>query len=363
MRIGIDARLNHYRTGGIPTYTQGLISALERCDSPHCFTVLTHRKANPEALPTHFQKASLWTPPHNRFERLALSIELARFRFDLLHSPDFIPPYRGARRHVITVHDLAFLLYPAFMTDDSKRYYNEQIAAAVAHADHILAVSEATRADLVRLLNVPPEKITVQVEGVDARFCPLSPDVLESARLRYGLPERFFLWVSTLEPRKNIPGLLEAYSKLHARLPNAPPLILVGKPGWLFDLDILKGYAGVRWIDGLPYDELPALYNLATALVMPSFYEGFGLPALEAMACGTVPIVSNLSSLPEVVGEVGLLVDPHDPSSISEAMERALMDEAWRAVQGRAAIERAKQFTWERAAHTALNVYEQVLAT
>jgi glycosyltransferase involved in cell wall biosynthesis len=195
---------------------------------------------------------------------------------------------------------------------------------------------------------------------VDEQFKPLPPDVLAKTRRKFDLPEKYILFVGTLEPRKNIPGLLKGYAELRARMPDAPPLLIVGKRGWLFDAAQVSGES-VLWHENVPHDELPAVYNMACALVLPAFYEGFGLPALEAMACGTVPIVSNCSSLPEVVGDVGLMIDPHEPTTIADALSKVLTDDAWRAQMQIAARTRAAQFTWERAARVAMTVYRAVL--
>jgi glycosyltransferase involved in cell wall biosynthesis len=357
--IGIDARLNYYRVGGISTYTRQLVSALEKLDYENRYTVFHSRKMH-DSLVKRFRRAALWTPCHHRIERLALSVELTRFRLDIFHSPDFIPPLRGAKRHVITVHDLAFLLYPQFMTEDSRRYYNAQIQSAVDRADHILAVSEATKRDLISMLNVPASKITVQLEGVDEGFKPLPPEIVEQACKRYDLPSEYFLFVSTLEPRKNISGLLKGYAELRRQVPDALPLLMIGKRGWLFDETQLQ-QAGVIWRESVSHEDLPAVYNRALALVLPSHYEGFGLPALEAMACGTVPIVSNRSSLPEVVGDVGIQVEPDDPMALANALLKTLTDKSWRDKMQKSAIARAQQFTWSRAAEIALAVYRGML--
>ncbi len=364
MLIGIDARLTYYRTGGISTYMRRLVAALEALDTRNQYTVFQSRKAS-ERLSQRFHSASLWTPCHHRIERLALSVELLRFRLDVLHSPDFIPPYRGARRQVITVHDLTFLHYPQFITDDARRYYNDQIQQAVETADHILVDSQATRTDLITMLNVPAEKITVHRLGVDERFKPLPPEALEESRVRLKLPKSYILFVGTFEPRKNILGLLRAYQQLVSRAADTPPVLLVGRRGWQFE-ETMQQIAALRlgwrviWREDISDDDLPVVYNLARVLVTPSFYEGFGFPALEAMACGTVPIVSNRSSLPEVVGEVGLQVEPEDIDRLAAAMQQALHDTQWRENNRAAGLARAKQFTWEHTASITLSVYEQV---
>jgi glycosyltransferase involved in cell wall biosynthesis len=363
-KIGIDARLTYYRKGGISTYIQRLISALERIDQQNHYIVFQSRKAQ-DGLTQRFTSAKLWTPSHHRIERLALSVELSRFRLDLFHSPDFIPPLRGAKHHIITVHDLNFLHYPQFLTAESRRYYNDQIVSATQHADHILVDSEATRADLIHMLNVPPEKITVHMLGVDDSFQPLPAESLIPFRQQLDLPEEYLLFVGTFEPRKNITGLLEAYQQLCRDYPQAPPLVLAGQRGWLFDetmqnISKMNLNDRILWRENIPQAAMPALYNMASLLVLPSFYEGFGFPALEAMACGTVPIVSNRSSLPEVVGEVGLQVTPEDSAELASALYKALTDSPWRGNMVQAGLDRARHFTWENTAQIALSVYNTV---
>ena len=180
-QIGIDARLTYYRDGGISTYTRRLIQALEKLNPPEQFTIFHHRK-DTQRISSQFDYAKLWTPAHHRIERLALSVELAWRGLDVFHSPDFIPPYHAAKRHVITVHDLTFLHYPQYLTAESRRYYNDQIAAACHHADAILAVSGATKRDLMSMLNVPQSKITVQPHGAGEQYRPMSQDETEPIR-------------------------------------------------------------------------------------------------------------------------------------------------------------------------------------
>jgi glycosyltransferase involved in cell wall biosynthesis len=366
MHIGLDARLPYYRTGGISTYIVRLIQALELLDRHNRYTVFQSRKARKRLAPARFGCVRLWTPAHHRLERIALSLELAPHRLDVMHSPDFIPPLYGARRHVITVHDLTFLRYPQYLTAESRRYYNDQIGFAVRHADHILTDSESSKRDMINMLAVPPEKITVHMLGVDESFKPLPADVLAVYRQQLDLPEHYILFVGTFEPRKNIIGLLEAYRDLLPLLPEAPALVLAGKRGWLFDetmrqIDQMRLGDRLIWRENITQEALPALYNMASVLVVPAFYEGFGLTAVEAMACGAVPIVSNRSSLPEVVGEVGLQIDPDDGSTITAALYRALTDTSWLDANRQAGLKRAAAFTWENTAQIALSVYQAVM--
>lgn len=364
--IGLDARLTYYRTGGISTYIRRLVTVLEKLDTENHYTIF-HSRKDKNRMTTRFDAARLWTPAHHHLERLALSLELARYRLDILHSPDFIPPYRGAKKHVITVHDLTFLHYPQYLTADSRRYYNDQIQSAVEQADHILVVSEATKRDLMTLLRMPEHKMTVQPHGAGEQYRPMSREETEPVITALHLPPEYILHVGTWEPRKNITGLLEGYRLLLEKLPDAPPVVLAGKPGWLFEdtrktIEALKLDEHLVWQENVTDEQLPAVYNRALALVSPSFYEGFGMPALEAMACGVVPIVSNNSSFPEVVTDAGLLIDPNDPVTITEAVYQVLTDAARRNVLQQKALQRAMQFTWENSAKIAMRVYQQVLA-
>lgn len=366
-RIGIDARLTYYTQGGIAQYTQCLIRALAALEPPHEFLILHSRKDNRNlAVAPGQRRIRCWTPAHHRFERLTLALELAPCRLDLLHSPDFIPPLNGRYRSVITVHDLAFLRYPQFLTAAARRYYNGQIAAAVARADTIIAVSEATRADLLEMLRVPAEKVTVIPEAAGEQFRPVPPAEIAQLSKERGLPTGYILFVGTIEPRKNIGGLLRAYAYLRTLLPDAPPLVIVGGRGWL-DEEIFALYEALNlqqwviWYGPADPADLPALYSGAAVFCLPSFYEGFGLPPLEAMACGTPVVVSNRSALPEVVGEAGVLVNPDDVEEIAEALRRVLTDSALAADLRQRGLQRAALFSWGEVARRTLALYERTL--
>ncbi len=367
MRIGIDARLIFYRPGGIAEYTRHLIYELAGLDSCNDYLILHHlRDRNTKRPGPNTARVNTLTPCHHRLEQWTFGLELLPHRLDILHTPDVIPPRYGARRHVVTIHDLHFMHYPQFMTASSRRHYRGQIHRAVRHADHILVSSHATMRDLMALLDVAPEKVTVHMLGVDEGFRPLPEETVKTVRARLGLPEIYVLFVGTFEPRKNIPGLLDAYHHLRQQLASAPPLVLVGRRGWLYDeifahVDTLKLRDAIIWLENAAYADLPAIYNGAAMLVLPSHYEGFGLTALEAMACGTPPIVSNRSSLPEVVGEAGILVEPDDPLAIADAMQRLLADTALHENLREAGIARAATFTWRKTAEIVLNVYRKLM--
>lgn len=367
MRIGIDARLVFYNRGGIGEYIVQLVEALASLEAREDkFILLQSRKDKTSIISSNgFYRRSLWTPCHNRFEQPALSFEISRLNLDLLHSPDFIPPFRRNYRSVITIHDLAFLLYPHFLTKESARYYG-QIDQAWRKTDHIIAVSEATKQDSIKMLGVPEKKITVIYEAANPIYRQLPQEqAIQYVRDKYKFDQEYILFVSTIEPRKNLPGLLQAYRRLRDEYKRNEILVLAGANGWLWEevyetVNRLGLDDYVAFLGRVPSQDLVHLYNAARLLVHPSFYEGFGLTPLEAMTCGTPTIVSNTSSLPEVVGDAALLIDPHDIDGLTVAMWRVLTEKGLREDLICKGLKRAKQFSWEKAARQTLEVYHKV---
>lgn len=365
MRIAIDARLVSYIQGGTSRYTVSLVRAMAALGTSHELIVLEARKAEGDpAWPEDVERRRLRTPPHHRYEQIALSVELLALGADLLHSPDFIPPFRRPCRSVITIHDLAFLRYPDLLTPESSRYYG-QVGRAVESADQIIAVSEATRRDLLDLLKVDPTKVTVVYEAAGDDCAPLSAGEVAVHRKRLGLPERFILFVGTIEPRKNIPVLLKAFARTWEKL--RVPLVVVGRKGWLYEevfqtKDSLGLGDEVTFVGPAAGEQLVYYYNCADCLVLPSLYEGFGLPVLEAMACGTPVVTSNVSSLPEIVGDAGLTVDPSDEDGLADAITRMLSEDELRAYLSQQGLRRARRFSWDRAARETFGVYRRALA-
>jgi glycosyltransferase involved in cell wall biosynthesis len=367
MRIGIDARLVFYNRAGIGQYIIQLIEALARLEPyDDRFMLLQSRKDRSSIINTNgFERRSLWTPSHNRFEQQALSFELSRLKLDLLHSPDFIPPFKRNCKSVITIHDLAFLLYPHFLTKESARYYG-QIDQAWRKTDHIIAVSEATKQDSIKMLGVPEKKITVIHEAANPIYRPMPADeARRHVKEKYKIKNDFILFVSTIEPRKNLPGLLQAYRRLRDEYKRDELLVLSGSKGWLWEevyetVDRLDLADHVAFLGRVPSQDLVYLYNAARLLVHPSFYEGFGLTPLEAMTCGTPVIVSNTSALPELVGDAALMVNPHDIDGLTVAMWRVLIEEELRQDLICKGFKRAPIFSWEEAAKKTLQVYHKV---
>lgn len=369
MRIGIDARITHYTRAGIGQYTLRLTQALAALNDADEFLILQHVKDHSVfSQQPNVRRVAIRTPSHHWLEKYMLSFEISGLGLDVLHSTDFIPPARLPRgcKSVITIHDLAFLHFPHFLTKDSARYYG-QIDRAVHAADHIIAVSKSTRRDIINLLGVDERKISVIYEAANPIFQPMDREqALAQVRARYPVPDAFVLFVSTIEPRKNVQGLLHSFRRLLDNYKLDISLVLAGARGWLsqeaYDLvNELNLQGRCLFLGSVEESDLVLLYNAARCLAYPSFYEGFGIPPLEAMACGTPAIVSNLSSLPEVVGDAALLVAPQDVEGLTVALWRVLTDPTiWSELQQKG-FTRARRFSWERAARETLDVYRQVV--
>jgi len=355
-----------YSQAGIGHYIASLVKALRELEPQEEIYILQSRKDKSDLAQPPFKRAYLWTPSHHRLEQFSLPVELLPLRLDLLHSPDFIPPFRFRGLSVITVHDLAFLIYPQILTRESARYYG-QIDTAVERADHIIAVSECTKRDLMSLLGVPENKITVVYEAADSIFRPIDR---EEARRRvkelFGLEGDFILFVSTLEPRKNVPTLLKAFRIIKERCGERLKLVLVGGRGWLsckiFEMvDELKLQDDVVFLGFVPRDKLLYLYNAASLLAHPAIYEGFGLPILEAMASGLPVVASNAASIPEVIGKAALLVDPEDEEALAAAIRQVLKEPELAERLSQKGLKRAASFSWKKAAQETMEVYRKVL--
>jgi glycosyltransferase involved in cell wall biosynthesis len=367
LHVAVDGRLLAYVSGGITQYTRQLVSQIVPMFEPaeRMTLIRSARGPRPTMDVPGLQYASVLTPPHNRFEQLTLPAELLRIRPSVVHSPDFIPPMRGPWRRVITVHDLAFLLYPETVTRASRAYYG-QIDRAVRIADAIIAVSQHTADDIGRLLTVNPDRIRVIPNGVDPTLGPISdPALLEEWCAQHGIDRPYILFAGTFEPRKNLPLLVEAFARL--RRQHDILLVLLGARGWLFEptferIESLDLADQVRILEGQPRSEWAVAYSGASVAVTPSLYEGFGLPVLEAMACGAPVVSSNASSLPEVVGDAGLLFQSDSVDALESALLSVLGDSALATRLQSAGFARAREFSWARAAQSTLSVYREVAA-
>jgi glycosyltransferase involved in cell wall biosynthesis len=367
MRFGIDARLVHYSKAGIGQYIIHLVQGLAEIDSENEYLLLQSRKDR-STIVNHpnFDRVTLWTPSHHRFEQIALYAETFRLGLDLLHSPDFIPPRRIRSGSVITVHDLAFLLYPHFLTREAARYYGH-IDQAVRWADHIIADSENTKQDTMEHLGVPEDKITVVYVAADPAYQPVDRDAARAfVQQTYGLDGPYLLFVSTIEPRKNLPTLLHAFRQSRDCYRVDIKLAVVGSKGWLWNdsldhIELLGLEDDVRVLGRVPTPDLVQIYNAAEALVHPAFYEGFGLPPLEALLCGTPVVASNVASIPEVVGDAALLVDPNNVDELSVSIWRVLTDSKLRREMITRGFKQAERFSWERTARETRDIYTRTV--
>ena len=400
VRIGIDFTAAAQQGGGIGRLTRNIIGALAKIDHQNEYRlfVAAGRRRDEEwkvgSLGAAFQTSNPLslgqrTKGHPNFRlktvpfsdhtlavawhrlQLPLFVELFTGRVDLFHSPDFALPPVWRARTLVTVHDLSFMRLPECFPDGLLRYLGSAVPRAVRRADHIIADSNNTRRDLMELLGTPGPKITVIHSGVEPRFRPLTSEAdretLAAVRCKYALPERFILSVGTIQPRKNLTRLVEAFFMLNAQCSTLNwELVIVGGKGWLYEgtferVRALRLEDRVHFLGFVDDADLPALYNLAGTFAFPSLYEGFGLPPLEAMACGVPVVCSNVSSLPEVVGDAALTVDPLDVAGLAEAMRRAIEDETLRASLVTRGLARAATFTWPEAAQALLGVYSNIV--
>jgi glycosyltransferase involved in cell wall biosynthesis len=296
--------------------------------------------------------------------RLPVPAEVFTGPADVLIGPDFVAPPTLRARPIVTIHDLSYLVLPQYADPGLRRYLTAAVPRSLRRAAHVVAVSEATRQDVIRRLDAPPERVSVIYNGVDARFRPGPPAPVAALRARLGLPERFILTVGTLEPRKNHLTLIRAVARLRRELPDLT-LVVAGRRGWLdqpiFDLvEQLQLQSAVRFLGGVADEDLPDLYRAATIMAYPAWHEGFGLPPLEAMACGAPVVASTASSLPEVCGQAALLVDPADDAALAAALARLWRDAALRRQLAAAGPRQAARFTWSATAERWVELVQRI---
>jgi len=371
MHIGLNAHLLSnaagYRSAGIRNYIDSLLTHLPAAaPTDWRFTALVGAQSTAKIPGIDLRHARTDTESPLRriaWEQLAQPWQLLLSDFDLYHALAFVAPLILTRPSVVTIYDLSFIHYPERLPAARRLYLRLLTDLTCRRARRVIAISHSTARDLTATLGVPPEKIDVAAPGCDPQiFKPLPETDIAAFRSAKNLPERFWLFVGTLEPRKNLPTLLEAYAALPERL----PLVIGGGKGWQYD-DIFAAVErhslknDVHFAGFVPNEELAFWYNSAEAFVYPSLFEGFGLPALEAMACGTPVIVSDASSFPEVAGEAGLCVPPHDVPAWTAALNRAFHDAEWRQQARERGLQSAARFTWEATAKQTIRCYSRVL--
>ncbi|MPZ13712.1 MAG: glycosyltransferase [Chloroflexi bacterium] len=376
-RIAIDAQKlstgQSYHAAGLSRYVFSLLRELRSINPPEQIVAyLQDARAPPELTATggFAVRCTTW-PTHRPLVRIAweqaVFPRLLRHEgITLLHGAVNALPLAWRGRTVATIHDLAFLRMPETFRRGSRTYLAWMVRFVARRADCIIAVSEATRNDVIRLLGADPARVVRIYCGVDDRFRRIEDGrVLAEFRAHRRLPERFILYLGTIEPRKNLVRLIDAYTALRRGGVTRWPLVLAGGVGWGYEdvfrrVSELRLEEDVRFVGYVPEHEMALWYNAASLFVYPSQHEGFGLPVLEALACGTPVVTSNRSSLPEVVGATGILVDPTDAGSMAEGIQRGIEDERFRALLASQGPQRAASFSWRRTAEETLSVYRTV---
>jgi glycosyltransferase involved in cell wall biosynthesis len=376
-KIGLNAQLlslkQSYRGAGISWYIYNLLQNLPGV-SPDSFryTVFladkaySNQAANMRLNVTQF-------PTHNPFIRIFWEQFIQPFRLkqtniNLLHALAFVAPLVSPVPFVTTVFDLSFLRFPEAFRPFNRLYLRYFTTQTSKRAKAIITISESTRRDVIDLLKIPPEKVNTIYCGVDAIFKPAPATEVETFRKARGLPDKFILFLGTLEPRKNVDGLIKAYAQWYAKDQHALPLVIAGGKGWYYQQIFQQAEAlnltnTIRFPGYVPQAELPLWYNAATAFVYPSRFEGFGLPVLEAMACGTPVITSTAASLPEVAGTDGTarLIPPEDHEALADAISEVSRTPALRAEMSERGLARAARFSWETTARETVGIYQKVL--
>jgi glycosyltransferase involved in cell wall biosynthesis len=370
LRIAIDAR--KLRDYGIGTYVRNLLRHLSRVDRTTEYVVLCHGMDCQlvAELGENFRSVSEASPGYSVREQFTVPRDLLRERADLFHSPHYVLPALTPCRSVVTIHDCIHLRFPQYLPNRLGYVYARSFLWLATHrSNRVLTVSEASKRDILEYFRIPPEKIDVIYNGIDERFSqePAVEDV-DRVRERYRLDGPFVLYAGNIKPHKNLGRLIAAFDILRRGGPEFEEvkLVIIG--------DEISKYAAlrhavhrhklhkhVRFFGFVPARTLAILYRLAAVFVFPSLYEGFGLPPLEAMASGTPVITSNVSSLPEVVGDAAILIDPLQPDAIADALRRVLSDTALRDDLRRRGLERARHFSWEQSVRRVRQIYGEVL--
>ena len=366
LRIAIDCRTVTAPKTGDRTYALNLTRSLARVDRQHDYLLYTATETRltqfdapnfePVVLPA--DPAWWWTP-------FTFPRDLARSDVSVAHVQYIIPPHTPCPI-ITTVHDVAFRKFPRLFPAKHSVLLNTLIPIAVHRAARVIVGSENTKRDLIQYYRVPEQKIAVTPYAADAIYQPMDrADARQAVRDRFGIARPYVLSVGVLQPRKNLPRLVRAFAEIRHEVPHV--LVLVGKQGWAH-WDLQQAIKETRIADRIVFTnyvadaDLPVLYAGADLFVYPSIYEGFGLPPLEAMACGTAVLTSNSSSLPEVVGDAGRMVDPLDMEALAREMEALLLDRAERERLAAAGLERSKRFSWDETARQTVQVYEAVAA-
>lgn len=366
MKFGLDVSQLVYRGTGVGRYVAGLTEALLSLNSDHQFVLFagalrqygTWRRLRHQSPYDRADWKIYPIPPrlaHLLFNVAGVPLDPLVGQLDVFHTSDWTEPALRIPK-VTTVHDLAFRKYPETVDPMILQVQTARLKRIVSQATHIVADSLSTKQDLLDLYSIAKSRVTVIYPGINPSFRPAAAQAIKQVKAKYSLPDRFFLTLGTREPRKNLDRAIEAF-KLFRMTPAGQnySLVIAGRQGWGSPIHADSPHVQVTGY--IAETDLPALYSAAKLLVYPSIYEGFGFPVVEAMACGTPAVSSNISSLPEIVGPAGVLADPLDPKSIAEGMAQALSQHA---AFSRLTLKQAAKFTWEMCASQTLQLYESL---
>ena len=367
MRIAIDARKLH--DYGIGTYVRNLVSGLARLPGETTYVLLCRPQdeAFVRGLGARFEALVERSGNYSVREQFSVPAALRRARVDLFHAPHYVVSPLTTCPFVVTIHDCIHLRFPQYLPNRAASIYaRTMMQLAARRSRRILTVSRASKDDIVHYLGIRPEKVEVVHNALDERLAaPPTDDDLQRVRERYLLNGAFILYAGNIKPHKNVDRLIEAYSILRRRGVEHAQLVIAGEeiskyPSLRRLVHRFQLHQHVRFFGFVPEATLAALYRLASVFVFPSLYEGFGLPPLEAMAAGAPVVTSNVSSLPEVVGDAALLIDPMDAGAIAEAMGRVLGDAQLRADLIARGHARVRTFSWDRSVARIREVYDEV---
>lgn len=374
MRIGIDTTALPQQPVGAGNYIINLTRSLAKLQSGHEYVIITHETGK-KLFCISDNRNLQWVVVSDKnpakrlvWEQTHLPYLVNQLGVDLLHSLHYTRPIRLSCPSAVTFHDMTFLLYPEKHTWYKRHFFPLAIKLSAKYADAIITVSESTRRDSMELLDIPSNKIFTTQLGVSEKFRKVNlHDLKEEVRQKYKLPQKFLLYVGLIEPRKNIPLLIDAF-KLLIESGVDQSLVIVGGFGWgyrniLKQIEKIAIKNKIHFTGYIPTKHLPVIYNMASVFVYPTYYEGFGFPPLEAMACGTPVVSTDVSSIPEIVGDAGILVPTGDVNALLNAVTEILENQSLREGLIRKGKKRASLFTWERTAQETVKVYDKLLVS
>ncbi len=364
MRIAVDARIVLAEPTGMGRVVHNVLSELVKQDQANDYSILCRSDVFADfGDSSNFKRVIADVPQYSHRVFTQLPRMIGRERPDVVYFPYFFHPVKVSAPYVVGVWDAAFSRFPELLSLKKRAVYETMMRLSMGLAARVITDSESAKREIIKYFGIRESKIEVIHLGVETRFCPADPAVVQRFRLAHGLPEKFILYVGNHKPHKNLPMLVQAFALARNRAPHS--LVFLDGPG--ADCSLTKAAvdaAGVAdrtvFVNSVSDADLPLLYNAADLFLFPSLYEGFGLPPLEAMACGTPVITSNACSLPEVVGDAGIMVDPGDVAMLAEQIEAVLNDQTKIKDMSAKGIEQAKHFTWEETAKRTLKVFHSI---